>query len=145
MGITSTLRVFRSRVTQLIALGGVITTGACHDATGPQSVTAAKTLAVASAQSAAAVDELTGLGSSLDDMTNWSLASLPDGKGRESIVGILNGLKGHLKSGKIEACQEDVTAARGFIESLSEQQQIEIGAVGVTLDLIQSALDRVSN
>jgi hypothetical protein len=144
MGIISTLRVFRSRVTQLIALGGVITTGACHDATGPQPITTARALAVPLAESAAGVDELSTLSSSLDDMTVWSLASLGDGKGRESIVGILNSLKGHLKSGKIEASQQDVTAARAFLESLSEQQRVEIGAVGVTLDLIQSALDRAS-
>ena len=144
MGVISTVQIFRSRVARMIALSGVITTGACHDATGPQSATPAKTLAVAPSQSAATIDELTSLSSSLDDMTNWSLASLSDSKGRESIVGILNGLKGHLKSGKIEACQEDVTAARGFIESLNEQEQIEIGAVGVTLDLIESALDRAA-
>ena len=143
MGTISTLRIFRSRVAQVIAVGGVITTGACHDATGPQPTTA-KTLAVPLAHSAAAVDELPSLGSSLDDMTTWSLVSLGDSKGRENIVGILNGLKGHLQSGKIEACQQDVADARSFIESLSEQQRVEIGAVGVTLDLIQSALDRAS-
>src|SRR5436309_1409041 len=101
MDIISTLRIFRSRVAQVIAVGGVITTGACHDTTGPQPITAAKTLAVSRTQSATAVDELSTIGSSLDDMTIWSLASLPDGKGRDSIIGILNGLKGHLKGGKI--------------------------------------------
>jgi hypothetical protein len=144
MGIISTLRISRLRVAQLITICGVITTGACHDATGPQPITAVKTLAVPLAQSAAGVDELSTLSSSLDDMTIWSLASLPDGKGRESIVGILNGLKGHLKGGKIEACQQDVTDARAFFESLNEQQRVETGAVGVALDLIQSALDRAS-
>src|SRR5712671_1724987 len=94
---TSDSRIFRSRLAQLIALGGAITTAACTDATAPQ-----------------------------------------------QIVGILNSLKGHLKSGKIAASQQDLADGRAFLESLSEQKRVETGAVGVTLDLIQATLEKAS-
>jgi len=136
---------FRSRITQVIALGGVITTASCKDVSAPDKTTETRALALAqSASQSAMVDELGGLSSSLDDMTGWSIASLPEGEGRVKIVGILNGLRGHLKSGKIAASQQDLADARGFLESLSDRERIELGAVGVTLDLIQSALDRAS-
>ena len=83
-------------------------------------------------------------GSSLDDMTGWSLAALPNAQGKANIVGILNGLKGHLASGKIAACQQDVADARAILGSLSLNEQVEIGGVGATLDLIQAALDKAS-
>jgi hypothetical protein len=134
--------MFRSRVAQALALGGVITTGACKDATAPGQVETVEAPALLLAQSP--VEELGDLSSSLDDMTGWALASLPEGQDRVRIVGILDGLRGHLKSGKIAASQQDVSEARGILESLSEQEQVEIGAVGVTLDLIQSALDKAS-
>lgn len=136
-------QMFRSRVAQVLALGGVITTGACKDVTAPEQVETAEMPALALARSAA-VDELGSLSSSLDDMTGWALASLPDGQNRVKIVGILDGLRGHLESGKIAASQQAVIEARGILESLSEQERVEIGAVGVTLDLIQSALDKAS-
>lgn len=136
-------QMFRSRVAQVLALGGVITTGACKDVTAPEQVETAEMPALALARSAA-VDELGSLSSSLDDMTSWALASLPDGEARVKIVGILDGLRGHLESGKIAASQQAVIEARGILESLSEQERVEIGAVGVTLDLIQSALDKAS-
>ncbi len=144
MRIISESRIFTSRIAQVLALGGAITTAACKDATAPKKIETPQTLALSSLAQSAAVDDLGNLSSSLDDMTGWSLASLPEGKSRENIVGILNGLKGHLKSGKIEACQQDVADARSFLASLSEQQRVESGAVGVTLDLIQSALDKAS-
>jgi len=142
MRVTSDLRIFRSRIAQLIALGGAITTAACTDATAPKQIVAPKTATQSVGQSAG--DELGGLGASLDDMTGWSLASLTDDQGHANIVGILNSLRGHLKSGKIAASQQDVADARAFIESLSEEKRVDIGAVGVTLDLIQATLDKTS-
>jgi hypothetical protein len=135
--------MFRSRVAHALALGGVITTGACKDVTAPEQVETAEAPALALAQSAA-VDELGGLSSSLEDMTGWALASLPDGENRVKIAGILDGLRGNLNTGKIAASRQDVIEARGILESLSEQERVELGAVGVTLDLIQSALDKAS-
>ena len=134
--------IFRSRVAHALALGGVITTGACRDVTAPGQVETAE--APALLLQPAAVDELGSLSSSLDDMTGWALVSLPDGPNRVKIAGILDGLRGNLKSGKIAASKRDVLVARGILESLSEQERVEIGAVGVTLDLIQSALDKAS-
>jgi hypothetical protein len=137
------LRIFRSRIAQVFALGGLITTASCKDATAPERVQKPGVPTPSLAQ-AVVGDDLGALGSSLDDMTAWSLASLPDGKGRQNIVGILEGLRGHLKTGKLSACQQDITDARNFIDSLNEQQRVEIGAVGVTLDVIQSALDKAA-
>src|SRR6266404_6540116 len=129
---TSDSRIFRSRLAQLIALGGAITTAACTDATAPQQIVAPKAPTLSVGQSAG--DELGTLSASLDDMTGWSLASLTDDQGHANIVGILNSLRGHLKCGKIAASQQDVADARAFIESLSEQKRVETGAVGVTLE-----------
>jgi hypothetical protein len=143
MRIISDLRIFRPRIAQLIALGGAITTPACKDAAAPPQTKVVETHALASAQSAA-VDKLGSLSASLDDMTSWSVTSLPDGKGRENILAILKGLKANLKSGKIADSQQAVTDARALIESLSEKERVEIGAVGVALDLIQSELDKAS-
>ena len=134
-------RLFRSRIAQLIALGGVITTAACTDATAPKQIVVPKAAALSAGQSG---DELGSLSASLDDMTGWSLASLTDDQGHANIVGILNSLKGHLKSGKIAASQQDVADARAFVESLSEEKRVDIGAVAVTLDLIQSTLEKAS-
>ncbi len=142
MRIVPASQKLRSRIAQVVALGGVITTASCKDVSAPQKALEAPALTLA--QSAAVGDELGGLSSSLDDMTSWSLASLPEGEGRVKIVGILNGLRGHLKSGKIAASQQDLADARGFLESLSDRERIELGAVGVTLDLIQSALDKAA-
>ena len=143
MRFISDLRIFRSRIAHVLALGGVITTSGCKDSTAPEKTGSLSAQGVTLSRSAA-VDDLGSLGASLDDMTGWSVAGLNDAKAHESIVGILNGLKGHLQSGKVAACQDDIAAARSFIESLSEQQRTEIGAVGVTLDLIQSALDKAA-
>jgi len=142
MRVTSNSRIFRSRITQLIALGGAITTAACTDATAPKQIVAPKASTLSVGQSAG--DELGTLSASLDDMTGWSLASLTDDQGHANIVGILNSLKGHLKSGKIAASQQDVADARAFVESLSEEKRVDIGAVAVTLDLIQSTLEKAS-
>jgi hypothetical protein len=142
MRIVPNSQKLRSRIAQVVALGGVITTASCKDVAAPEKSLEAP--AVTLSQSAAVGDELGGLSSSLDDMTGWSLASLPEGEGRVKIVGILNGLRGHLKSGRIAAVQQDVADARAFLESLGEQERVELGAVGVTLDAIQSALDKAS-
>jgi hypothetical protein len=131
------------RIAQLIALSGVIALAACQDVTAPEQVTALDASSLRFSQSSV-TDELKDLGSSLDDMTGWSLVVLPDGQGRTRIVGLLNGLKGHLASGKIEACQQDVTDARAYLGSLTENDQVELGNIGVTLDLIQYTLDKAS-
>ena len=141
MRVTSSLNATnRFRVVQIIALSGVIAMAACQDATAPQEVTKVPEMRL----SQQAGDELGSLSSSLDDMTGWSLAALPDARGRTNIVGILNGLKGHLASGSIAACQQDVDDARAFLGSLTQNEQTEIGAVGATLDLIQAALSNAS-
>ena len=142
MRIVPDSQKFRSRLAQVLALGGVITTASCKDVSAPQKTLETPVLTLS--QSAAAGDELGSLGTSLDDMTAWSLASLPEGESRVKIVGIVNGLRGHLKSGKIQASQQDVSDARAFLASLGDREQVELSAVGVALDLIQSALDKAS-
>jgi hypothetical protein len=133
--------ILRSRIARVLALSAVLGLGACEDVTAPmEEVTAAPELRLAQG----AADELGALGSSLDDMTGWSLAALPDAQGKANIVGILNGLKGHLASGKIAACAQDVADARAILGSLSQNEQVEVGGVGATLDLIQAALDKAS-
>src|SRR5205814_3488321 len=113
MRIVPDSQKFRSRLAQMLALGGVITTASCKDVSAPQKTLETPVLTLS--QSAAAGDELGSLGTSLDDMTAWSLASLPEGESRVKIVGIVNGLRGHLKSGKIQASQQDVSDARAFL------------------------------
>ena len=138
---SSSTQILRSRIARLIALSAVVALAACEDVTAPQEeVTTAPELRL----SQGAVDELGSLGSALDDMTGWSLAALPNAEGKANIVGILNGLKGHLASGKIAACQQAVTDARAILGSLSANEQVEVGGVGATLDLIQAALDKAS-
>jgi hypothetical protein len=137
-GFGQTLRL---RVVQLIALSGVFALGACEDVTAPQKQTAIP-IEVRLSQSAS--DKLESLGSSLDDMTGWSLVALPDGQGRANIIALLTGLKGHLNSKRIDACQQDITDARAFLGSLTEVEQVEIGHVGLALDVVQAALDSIA-
>jgi hypothetical protein len=87
-------------------------------------------------------DQLKEFGLDMDSMTGWSLSTFSDGQSRAQIVGILNGLKGHLASGRIDACQDDVTQGRAWYASLAETEQLEQGNISVTLDLIQSVLDQ---
>ena len=142
MRITSgSATTYRFRFVQIVAMSGVIAIAACQDATAPEGVQKA---APELRMSQTGTDELGSLSSSLDDMTGWSLAALPDARGRTNIVGILNGLKGHLASGQIAACQQDVDGARAFLGTLTQNEQTEIGAVGATLDLIQAALNNAS-
>ena len=143
MRIISKLRIFRSRIAQLIALGGVVSTPACKDATAPEPAKAIAAHSPAFAQSVA-FDKLGSLSASLDDMTAWSITSLGEGKGRDDIDAFLKDLKAQLKSGKIVETQKAVSDARAYIESLSEKERVEIGAVGVALDLIQSELNKAS-
>jgi hypothetical protein len=130
-----------SRVSPAV-LCGVVVLAACQDATGPENVDAVPQALRFSQESVR--DEIASLASNLDDFTGWSLAALPDAKGKANIVGILSGLKGHLNSGRISACQQDVTDARAILGSLSEVQQVEVGSIGVALDVIQAALDKAS-
>ena len=76
MRVTSDLPSFCSRIAQLIALVGAITTAACTDATAPKEIVTPKAPNLSVGQSAG--DELGSLSASLDDMTGWSLASLTD-------------------------------------------------------------------
>jgi hypothetical protein len=136
-------QMLRVRVVQLIALSGVFALAACEDVTAPLKEGPLPPPAVMLSQSASS--KLESLGSSLDDMTGWSLLALPDGQGRANIIGKLNGLKGHLNSKQVAACQQDVTDARALLGSLSEVEQVEVGHVGLALDVVQAALDSISN
>jgi hypothetical protein len=140
MRITSySAQTFRSRITRVVAMASVISLAACQDVTGPESEAAVPS-ELRLAQSASTV-ELASLGNSLDDMTGWSLATLQDNNQRGNIVGVLNGMKGHLKSGNTSLIQQDVTQARGILTSLTDVQQVELGPVTLTLDIVQKALD----
>lgn len=127
----------------LVMLSGVIALAACENPTAPEERAPTFEQGPRLTQSASG-DLLATLGTSLDDMTGWSLAALPDGHGKANIVGILNGLKGHLSSGRVDACLEDVADARAILESLTDVQQVEAGHVGLALDVIQAALDGAS-
>ena len=129
--------------TRLVMLSGVIALAACENPTAPEEAAATFEQAPRLTQSASG-DLLATLGSNLDDMTGWSLTALPDGNGKANIARILSGLKGHLQSGKADACQQDVTDARVILASLSGVQQVEAGHVGLALDVIQAALDGAS-
>ena len=139
---TTANKDFYLRAARHVVLCGVFAMAACQDVTAPEEVAAVPQALSFSQQSAK--DEIASLASNLDDFTGWSLAALPDAKGKANIVGILNGLKGHLNSGKIAACQQDVTDARAILGSLDEVQQTEVGSIGVALDVIQAALDKAS-
>ena len=138
---SSSITTNRFRFLQIIAMSGVIAIAACQDATAPEEVKSAPELRMSSQASS---DELGTLSSNLDDFTGFSLAALPDGNGKANIVGVLNGLKGHLKSGSIAACQQDVNDARSWFGGLSDVQKVEVGSVGLALDVIQAALDGAS-
>jgi len=137
-------KIYCSRFAQMIALSGVVAMAACQDATGPEEVTAAAEVPELRASQSAAVDEMAALSKDLDDATGWSLIALTDDVKKGRIVGLLNGLKGQLASGKIAACQQSVTDARSWFAELTEQEQSEVGPIGVALDLIQSTLDKAS-
>jgi len=122
-----------------IAAGGLLAIAACQDVTAPEKPEVSPAIRMSNAPG----DVLGTLSSNLDDMTSWSLVALPDGTGKTNIVGLLNGLKGHLKSGQVAACQQDITDARAFLGSLSDVQQVEVGQVGVALDVIKLALDSI--
>jgi hypothetical protein len=122
-----------------IAAGGLLAIAACQDATAPEKIES-PSLRLSNSQG----NVMANLGDNLDDMTSWSLVALPDGDGHTNIVGLLNGLKGHLKSGKVAACQQDIADARAFLGTLSDVQQVEVGQVGVALEYIKSALDSIS-
>jgi len=116
---------------------------ACQDATGPEEIATA-TLNPEMRLTKEGVDELKALGDNLDDITGWSLLALGDSPAKGQIVGLLNGMKGHLASGKLAVCQQDVTDARAWFNSLTEVQQTEVGAVGIALDVIQAGLDKAA-
>ena len=137
---SSSITTNRFRFVQIIAMSGVIAIAACQDATAPEQVKAAPELRMSQISN----DALSTLSANLDDMTGFSLAALPDGNGKANIVGVLNGLKGHLKSGSIAACQQDVNDARAWFGGLTDVQKVEVGHVSLALDVIQAALDGAS-
>src|SRR4026209_2818948 len=112
---SSSTQILRSRIARVLALSAMVVLAGCEDVTAPQEeVTAAPELKL----SQGVVNELGTLSTSLDDMTGWSLAALPNAQGKANIVGILNGLRGHLASGKIAACQPDEAEARAVLGAL---------------------------
>ena len=139
---TTANKDFYLRAARHVVLCGVFALAACQDVTAPQQVEAVGPELRMSQESAR--DEIASLAANLDDFTGWSLAALPNGQGRANIVGILNGLKGHLNSGRIDVCQQDVTDARAILGSLTEVQRTDVGAIGVALDVIQATLDKAA-
>lgn len=115
---------------------------ACQDVIAPDQVAKVPELRLSSQATA---DQLATLGANLDDMTSWSLAALPDGDGKANIVTVLGSLKQHLTSGSIAACQQDVKDARGFLTALNDVQEVDLGAVGLALDVVQQAIDSTTN
>ena len=131
---------FRFPAARSIVIAGVVFLAGCQDITAPEEATSTIPNSPSLAKASAAV--FADLGASLEDMTGWSLAALDSPTQRQSLVGILNGLKGHLISGNVSLIQKDVTDARGYIASLPIAQQAEIGPVGLAVDLIQKTIDQ---
>ena len=117
-----------------------ITLASCEDTTAPDPVAVGNPASLSFVQSAN--DPLRQLASDMETMTDWSLVDFPDARGRTNIVGILQSLKGHLTAGKIAACQEDVNTLRNFLGTLTENEQVELGGIGVTLDVVENALGK---
>jgi hypothetical protein len=92
--------------------------------------------------SRASNQELTQLGDDMETMTGWALINLPDDRGRLKLVGLLNSLKAHLTAGQVAACQDDVNDARSFLQSLTVNEQVELGGIGVTLDVVENAINK---
>ena len=134
---------FGLSVSRLVVLSAVLALAACEDPTAPEEPALTVEQGPRLTQ-LASVDLLATLGTSLDDMTAWSLTALPDGNGKANVARILAGLKRHLGSASINACQQDVVDARAVLASLSGVQQVEAAHVGVALDVIQAALDGAS-
>jgi hypothetical protein len=128
---------FSTRVVPLVALCAALVS--CEDATAPESVATGNPASLSLSQSSN--DQLAQLGDDMDTMTGWSLVNLPDDRGRLKLVGLLNSLKAHLTAGKISACQDDVNDARSFLQSLTVNEQVELGGIGVTLDVVENAIN----
>ena len=143
MRIASTSRSrFGLSVSRLVVLSAVLALAACEDPIAPEEP--ALTEQGPRLTQSASGDLLATLGTSLDDMTGWSLTALPDGNGKANVARILAGLKRHLSTGSVNACQQDVADARAVLASLSAVQQVETGHVGLALDVIKAALDGAS-
>ena len=131
--------VIAARIVKVVALSCVIgLMAACSETTAPKASTAPPP--VVKPVPAAMVS----LAGSLDDMTQWFMQSFDDEATRTKFQDILSGLKGHLTSGNVTVCQQDVTAARGVLTSLSDVQQVETAPLGLALDAVQTTLDNVS-
>lgn len=133
--------VLSLRAARLVIVGSVIVLAACQDATAPEP-TIQRDLAPMMSQAAAS--PLAQLGASLDDMTGWSMSAMRDAVQQAKLQGTLGGLKGHLNSGKVALIQQDVTAARSVLESLDIVSQVELGQVGLALDVVQAELNKTS-
>lgn len=133
------MRITRS-VFPLVAVLGILTLASCEETTAPDPVAVGNPASLSFGQSAN--DPLGQLASDMETMTDWTLVDFPDARGRTNIVGILQSLKGHLTAGKIDACQDDVNTLRSFLGTLTENEQVELGGIGLTLDVIENALGK---
>jgi len=133
------MRITRS-VFPLAAMLGIFALASCEEATAPDPVAVRNPGSLSFGQSAN--DPLGQLASDMETMTSWSLVDFPDARGRTNVVGLLQSLKGHLAAGKIDACQDDVNTVRNFLGTLTENEQVELGGISVTLDLVQYTLDK---
>jgi hypothetical protein len=129
---------FSLRVAPVVALCFAMMS--CESATAPDPVATGTPASLSLSQ--ASGDPLGQLASDMATMTDWALVDFPDARGRTNVVGLLQSLKGHLAAGKIEACQEDVNTLRSFLGTLTENEQVELGGIGVTLDVVENALGK---
>ena len=129
-----------SSLTSLAALCSIIFLTSCEEPTAPQSNVDHAPSALSLSQ--ASSDPLAQLGSEMDEMTSWSLLNFPDSRGRPKLVGILSSLQGHLTAGRTDACRDDINDARSFLQSLTENEQVELGGIGVTLDVVEYTLNK---
>lgn len=132
-----------SRVAMATVFAGVfVFAAACSDSTGPKEATPV-TPPVTEAPVPAAMVSVAG---DLDAMTGQFMQSLDDDTDNQArLAGALSGLKGHLTAGNVLLCQQDVTAARGVIDSLDDSHKIELSPIGLALDVVLDVLSRLTN
>jgi hypothetical protein len=80
----------------------------------------------------------------LDGMTEMFMQTLDDDAPNQAkLAGALSGLKGHLTAGNVLLCQQDVTAARGVIDSADAYHQIGLAPIGLALDVVVNVLNSI--
>ena len=126
------------RIMAAIAFAGVfIFAAACTDATGPKEVTPTTPPVTEAPVPAAMVD----VANDLDGMTSQFMVTLDDDAPTQAkLAGYLSGLKGHLIAGNALACQQDVTSAKGLIDSLDSWRQVELSPIEMALDVVLDVL-----